>query len=823
MSVAHLRLAVPTALLVIAAATATAQHPTAQQVQQALATRPGLSSLVRSKIGASGLSGDQIRARLSAAGYPSTLLDAYLPGSDTTQTPEAGGDVLAAVRALGLADANELETAQNAGAATAQLAPQAPARTTQVAAQNPIFGLDVFRRSTSQFEPDLAGPVDASYKVGPRDVLALILTGGVETSYTLEVTREGFIVVPQVGQVYVANLTLGQIEDVLYNRLKAVYSGIGRGSAGSTHYYVTVAKLRTNQVFVIGDVTAPGSYQVSSAGTMLTALYAAGGPNDNGTLRDVQLKRDGKIVDHLDIYDYLIGGNSAGDARLETGDVVFVPVHSARVKISGEVIRPATYELGRAETLRDLIQMAGGFTATAGRRRVLVHRIVPATERSGEGGRDRTVLDISSDQFASGYGPALPLEDGDEVEVFGIAARVRNHITVDGAVWTPGSQGYVAGMTLSDALKRAGGVKPDVKDVLISRLQSDQTRAELRTSFVDSLGTPANDLALQEDDSLVVFGQRDFRPNRYVAITGAVRDGGKFPWREGLTVRDLVHMAKGLDDGAYLVRAQVARLPEERSSGQLAKTISVPLDSTYLLERGLDGKYYGPPGIAATTSQAPDFVLQPYDNVLILRQPNWQLERTITVQGEVKFPGDYTLESKSERISDVIRQAGGLNPRAYPGAAVFIRPTDGLGRIGVNLSEALTKPDSRDDFVLLPGDTLLIPEYRPTVKVEGAVNSPITLAYVPGWTLTDYVNGAGGATYNGDKDRAFVRQPNGMVEPYRTRFLLLPNHDPRPEAGATVVVPTKDPNDKKDWLAFAGSVAQIAISTAGILAIVLKN
>lgn len=802
------------------ASPASAQQPTQAQVEQAMATRPGAGSMIRQRIQSSGMTPDQIRQRLKSAGYSESLLDQYL-GAATADagTTEPGESVLQAVTALGIVDRQEAASLQSGASATAPVMAAGP---TPAKVPSRIFGLGVFRGSTSQFQPDIAGPVDASYKVGPRDVLALIITGGVETSYSLEVTREGFVVIPQVGQVFVANLTLDQVSEVLYRRLRSVYSGIGREATSSTRFYVTIVRLRTNQVFVIGEALAPASYQVSSVGTMLTALYGAGGPSDIGSLRAIELRRGGAVAARLDVYDYLIRGDASADARLETGDVIFIPMHGPHVSIAGEVLRPSTYELKAGETLRDLIGMAGGFTASAGRRRVLVTRVLPPAERDSAGGRDRTVLDITSDEFATGMGPALPLVDGDRVQVFEVADRVRNRIVVNGTVWTPGPQGFEPGMLLSDALQRAGGVRPEVKDALISRLQSDQTRLILRAAFSDTLGTLVQDILLQEDDDIRVFGTVDFRPDRYVAINGAVVRDGRHEWREGMTLRDLVHLAGGLEDGAYLIHAEVARLPETRMPGVLARTVVVPLDSTYLLERGLDGKYLGPPGIAAPNVPAPDFLLAPYDNVLILRQPEWLLERRVTIGGEVRFPGTYALLTKEDRVSSLIRRAGGLLPTAYPEAAVFTRASRGIGRVGFDLRSVLRQQGARDDLVLEPGDALVIPRFIPTVLVSGAVHSPIAVAHVPGKRLKYYVEAAGGDTYLADFDRAFVRQPSGIVEPYKNWIFPFPDRNPRPLAGAEVFVPSKDPDDKKDWTAIAGSVAQIITGMVAIIVVVTR-
>jgi len=795
-------------------AAAAQARPSQEQVQQALQSNPSLAATVRSRITSSGMSADQVRARLRSAGYSESLLDAYLPGAkeDASIAPDA--NVMRAVQFLGLVDRADTPVeapAVSPGLAAVALAEEAP--------KSRIHGLDVFRRATSQFEPDLAGPVDATYKLGPRDMLAVILTGGVENSYTLEVTREGFVVIPQVGQIYVSNLTLEQATDLLYRRLRNVYSGLGRGADASTKLFVTVARLRANQVFVIGDVMRPGSYQVSSAGTMLTALYSAGGPNDNGNLRTIQLRRGDKVVSTLDLYAYLDRGESTSDLRLETGDVLFVPVHGPRVEIRGQVTRPAIYEMAPGETLDALIQLAGGFQANANQSRVLVRRILPPEQRK-EIGRDQTVLDVGAEAFSANSRSAFRLEDGDVVDVFPVASKVRNRITVGGAVWTPGNQGFTPGMTLSDAIKLAGGVRSDVKNVQISRLQFDQTRRELRTAVRDTLGTPVDDISLQEDDQITVFATSDFRPDRYVAITGAVREGGRFPYREGMTLRDLLHYAGGLADGAYLDRAEIARLPENRTSGMLAQSVSVSLDSTYLLERGLDGKYVGPPGLATRANGAPEVELMPYDNVLILRQPDFVLDRTVTLTGEVRFPGNYVLQTKSERVADVIRRAGGLTPEAYPLGAVYNRAQNRIGRIGFDLERVMRDARFRDNIVMMHGDTLYVPPARSVVDVRGAVHSPIAVAYSPGKNINYYIAAAGGETYDADKNRAYVQQPNGVVEPYKKRAFLIPDRKPDPLPGSVVVVPVKDPNDKKDWTAIIGSVAQVLANTIAIVAVI---
>src|SRR6476661_2483844 len=439
LGVRHLRSPLVAAFFFLVPGLAGAQlpttKPTPEQARILLQTRPDLVQQLRERMLSSGMTPDQIRARLREEGYPENLLDAYMPGarSDSIRpTPT----VLRAIQELGIADSTELAngfTTDTLGDSIGVRRPifrrdtslmsriQSPFRPDTIRdpiardsvlrlMTNPdsgfvIFGLDVFRSSTSQFQPNLAGPVDPNYRLGPGDRLVLILTGDVEQSYSLDVTREGFVVIPQVGQVYVNNLTLGDLERLLRARLGRVYSGV---QSGSTRFSINVAKLRSNQVFVVGDVMRPGSYQVSSAGTALTALYAADGPTINGSLRTIEIRRGGRTVDTLDVYDYLIRGDASHDVRLESGDIVFVPVHGPRARVVGEVIRPATYEVRDGEGLPQLMQAAGGFTATAARQRVFIERILPATERTAAG-IDRTSIDVSSAALSTGLGPDVPI------------------------------------------------------------------------------------------------------------------------------------------------------------------------------------------------------------------------------------------------------------------------------------------------------------------------------------------------------------------------------------------------------------------------------
>jgi polysaccharide export outer membrane protein len=792
---------------------AIAQQPAPPQVEQRLQSDPELAARLRAEIARGGLTPDQVRARLRAAGYPESLLNAYL--ADTSAVPGTADrdSLLNAVSALGLLEPTVLQELR----APAVRAPAPP----QVDSLR-IFGLDVFRGSASRFEPTLAGSVGPDYRVGPGDVLAVILTGGVERAYSLDVSREGFVLIPLAGQVYVANLTLAQVQDLLFSRLRQVYSSLSRSPSGITRLYVTVARLHTNQIFVIGEVVAPGNYQISSVGTVLTALYAAGGPNNNGTLRHVEVRRGARLIGTIDFYDYLVRGDASKDIRLESGDIVFVGVQRGRVSVQGPVVRPAIYEMLPGETLADLIQNAGGFTSEAARQRIQVRRILPPGDR-GAGGRDRVVLDVTPSQFAAGT-PAFLLAPGDRVKVFSITSPERNAIVVAGDVWSPGVQGFTTGMTLSQALAKAGGVRPDVylEQVLISRLESDSTRRSMHAALRDSTGAVVQDFTLQEDDSIHVYSRTEFATQRYVAIGGAVHDGGRYPYRRGMTLRELLLAAGGPLESADLREAEVARFPAQPGRGILAQTFRVPLDSTYLFERRPDGSYVGPPGVTLAATRAPEVALLPYDNVLILRQPDWHLPGSVYIGGEVRYPGTYTLKTRSERLTDILARAGGLTDRADANGLVFFRRADSVGRIGVNLPEVLGDKRSRDNFLLVPGDSIVVENFKPYVRVIGAVNSPTSVAYVNGASLEYYVSAAGGPTENANNKRSFVRQPNGSVESQR-RVLFFPARAVVPKAGATVIVPAKDPAAKSDYASLATALTPLVATALTLITVLIRR
>jgi len=827
---------------------------TDQQLQQYV-QQPGMGAQIQQAIQQSGLTPDQIRARLRSAGYPDNLIDQYLtPKTAGQAAPAPSVQMLQAVSALGIgqfiAPSDTLGARRDSillmrgdsllldslgfqlgvdsiptkrdSLGFLRLDSLATFRLADRIHRSRVFGLDVFRNTTTQFNPMLSGPVSPDYSVGPGDELVLILTGDVELAYQLPVTRDGFIVIPQVGQIYVANLTLAQLQDLLYARLGRVYSGVKRGAAATTHFEITVSRVRVNQVYVTGEVARPGAYSVSALGTVMNALYQAGGPTERGDFRQVRITRNGQVVDTLDLYDYLLYGNTRGDIRLQQGDVVFVPPRSRRVQITGSIARPALYDLAPGQDLRELVQMAGGLLPEAYMGRAQVERVLPPDQRQ-PGGHDRTVIDVDIRAVLAKSAPPFHLDPDDGITIFRVSAPVRDRVVIRGDVWHPGAYQIDSGMTLSRLIAAAGGLKPDVyaERAQIMRLNPDSTRQLLPVSLVgippqgapgaggDSesasqwppTGHLAYDPTLQEFDEVTVFSRTEFRPLRQVAVFGSVQHPGMLAFTDSMTLRDAVMMAGGLRDDAYLLDAEISRIPEVQRGGEIAQVVSVPLDSSYVLDATA---YVRRP----TGPRTPSPRLEPYDNVFIRQVPGWELQRNVVVSGEVRFPGRYTLLTRDDRLRDVISRAGGLTPTAYVQGAQFFRAEGRAGRIGLDLGDVMKDPTFRDNFILFTGDSLYVPRYLATVSVEGGVNSPVAVAYVPRQGTGYYIDRAGGFARRADKGRTYVVQPNGAVE----------KRSATPEPGARVVVPEVPVGeDRTNWPQIVTTFGTLLASLLSIL------
>ncbi len=612
-------------------------------------------------------------------------------------------------------------------AAPTNPAPNPPAGTPPM--KLPLFGSALFDLAPATFEPATYGPVPQDYTIGAGDELVIELWGEVSSRHLYTVDRRGSILLTDAGQVNVAGETLEAAKRNIVRRLSTVYSGVKTKGNGSTHVDVSLGSLRSIRVFVIGEARRPGGYKVSSVSTMTQALYAAGGPSPIGSMRDVQLIRDNQIISHLDLYRYLLEGKREGDMVLKEGDTVFLPTAGKIVAVTGPVRRNRRYELTEGEGLRHVLRYAGGLAPEARADIAVIRRILPPEKRK-EGGLDRIDLDAPLEGYFDENAPMIELDDGDIVSVLRINSRAERYVAVTGSVVSPGRYGFERGMHLTDLIKQAKGPWRDalLDRALLVRVKDNYSRESFPVSLVAAATDSSADLPLAPMDSLVVFSRRILEPEYRVVIAGQVRNPGTYVFYEGMTLRDLVLRAGGLTEGAEATQAQVSRLdpPNGDSLDKLANVITVGLGG------GLGG------------GDADHFELQNHDNVFIRLIPGWELQRNVTVRGEVKYPGVYTLLSREERLSSVIERAGGLLDSASPEGFRLLRSQDNSGNVGLDLKNALKHPGGKNDMVMEAGDEINVPPVKMSVKVTGAVNFPTSVIYESGSSIGDYVNRAGG-------------------------------------------------------------------------------
>ena len=743
------------------------------------------------RLRASGLTRGEVRARLQQMGYDPGLADEYfdLIESQGDSIPgDASREFIEALARVGLSTPDFPDIFSDSLFADSMMIDSMRLDSLRDRPREiEVFGLEFFRQGGGDaFDPTATGPVDPGYRLGPGDELVLVLTGDVEAAYDLSVSREGLLFVPDVGQVSVNGLTLAELHQVLYTRLGRVYSGISPGPEATTRFSVSIGRLRTNQVFLTGEVYAPGAYQVSAAGTAFNALYRAGGPTEYGSFRNVTVARAGGGSDVVDLYDYLIYGDGRSDVRIEHNDRVFVPPAGPQVRLEGSVKRPAIYEVKDTEGLRAVLAFAGGLGADAVATRILIDRILPPAER--QPGVVRVLRDVDLTQLYQTE-DEVPLQDGDVVTVFAVPADVRNRVWVTGEVRQPGKYEWAPGTTLDQVLARADGVTERAYDprIHIYRLnEQNNTRNLVRAALNGPNG--AATVPLIDGDSVVVLSRESLTNPQTVRIEGYVKEPGEYALATEMTLKDLILAARGFEQGAYVLEAEVSRAPNplERTD-TTARIVRIPLDApAAVFEDGLDGAQ-----IPIWAPETDEFVLRNGDRVFVRKAPGYDDPRQVTVTGQVLLPGRYVLETREERFDDLIRRSGGLTSQAYPGGIHVVRQ----GRIvAADLDRALASPTDRANILLESGDSIHVPAFDPTVVVTGAVNFDARVLHRPGEGLSYYINQAGGYTDAADKGRVTVRYPNGERSGVG-RFLIFPR-TPGIEPGSEIFVPTEPASER---------------------------
>jgi protein involved in polysaccharide export with SLBB domain len=785
-------------LLILIALPRTSPAQTSSQVQRKLEQTGHTKPEVQDRIRASGLTPDQVRQALQERGLSPGSLDQYMPGGTsgkptqpaTSQPPSDALTTPVEQPKDGVSPRPEL-LPENLPAFTKEIAKRVPA-----AALVLPFGYEIFHYTPTTFEPLAAGPVDPDYPIGPGDEVVIQVWGDNEFTHGATVTREATITVPDIGQVVLNGLTLTQAKRLITDRLATVYSGI-KARRPTTFVDVTLGKLRTIQVFILGDVVRPGGYTISSVSTVLNALYNAGGPTPGGSMRDVRIIRHDSIYQRVDLYGYILTGSKAEDVRLQSGDVVFVPPIGKSVAITGEVHRPAIYELRPNERFHDLLRLSGGVRSTALLDRTQIDRIVPFSERDSLAGQDRVALDFPLKNILANPANDPELVDRDIVQVFRIGDVRKNTVAIIGdVVGHPGTYQIHNGMTVSELVNEAGGL---ASDAYLERATLVRTHANLSRSIQSfHLGRalekdPVQDLLLEELDEVRIASLWDVRDRHTVSITGSVRKPGTYEYLDKMTLMDLIFQAGGLKESASKLEAEIARVDSSTMATlKAAKIFHEPISSDYEV-RGADSS----------------ILLQQWDQISVREIPDWELQRNVVITGEVKYPGTYALRSRNERLSSLVTRAGGLKPAAYPRAATFSRKKDDVGRMAVNVEAAVLRRDHGQDLVLEDGDAIEIPSEPKSVKVIGEVGFPASVLYARGKSLSYYIEQAGGFTERSDRRRVQVVEANGMVKPARGLWT-----DRQPDPGALILVPLKPAGEKSEALKDLASIVGILSGAA---------
>jgi len=679
-----------------------------------------------------------------------------------------------------------------------------PEEQEKIALRQKIFGYSIFANKKLDPIPNLDIATPTNYIVGPGDELKIYIFNYAESTYNVIVTKDGFISIPRVGNVYVSGRSIEEIRKILIDKFSKFTPGlIGTGGeTARTKLTVSLGEVRSVRVFVTGEVINPGTYELPSLASAFNALYQAGGPNEIGSFRDVRVVRNGKVVSRMDIYDYLVNGKIDGDIRVQDNDNIIVGYYLKRAEITGMIKRPGIYEIKPEEKLMDVIRYSGGFNDKAYRARLKIQRITS---------KERKILDVSEENYDS-----FELTTGDSIHVETVLDRFENIITIQGAVMRPGDFSLDNSPTLKKLIENAQGLREDafVGRISVLRTREDLTIQNISLNYSDIINNVIPDLVLTRLDQVIVPSKFDMAESAYVSVEGEVNNikfnvnDGKFPYTIDMTLEDLLVQAGGLKESAYNSEVEVIR----RKRNSIAGAANAQISEVFKFNVNRD---------LSMNSKESNFVLMPFDQITVRKSPNYVEQQTIFLEGEVLIPGPYTIINKNDKISDIIKRAGGLTELSYPEGATLLRrtlvrnleqPTDFeqveqsetsikkgaiIGdvpnvkeeSIGIKLKNILKSPGSFEDLIVQEGDIIRIPKRLETVQVTGSVLYPTTVKYGKGMSFTDYISQSGGFTVQSLKKSSYVKYPNGNVD--RTRRFLFFNVYPKVEPGSEIYVPLR--------------------------------
>ena len=643
-----------------------------------------------------------------------------------------------------------------------------------------LFGYNFFNNSKITFQPNVNIAVPKNYQIGPGDEIMIDLWGASEITYTAIVSKTGSIKINGVGFIYINGFTLEAATKKIISRLKRKHAGIGasKNSYERINTNVTVSKIRTVQVNIIGEVKVPGTYSINSLSTVLNALYVAGGPTKLGTFRDIKLIRNNKTIASLDIYEYLLNGTQNANLKLQDQDVLLVGPYQNLITVEGAVKRPGIYELNTSQTLADLINYFGGFTSNSYTDLLVLERF---------DGIQKEVKEVNLKNASS-----FLLQSGDRILVQEVLDLYKNKVSIEGEVYRPGNFELTENMTLKELLLKAEGVTPEafLNRANIIRSTDNTNQENIPFSVTDILNDIVN-IPLLKNDKIIILNKKNLRENRTVTITGAVNKPQTFEYIDNMQIEDIISRAGGLKEGANPDLISVARRLKDGNFKTLSQLFSV--SSTKNLEINNGNPFY----------------IKPFDIIDVRYIKGYESQKSVKIEGQVNYAGNYILQNKEEKLSSLIERAGGLNEFADIDGAKFYRNNN---LVSIDLQQILNKTNSKNDIILQEGDRLVIPEKEETVEVTGNVILPSLVKHQNSKNLKYYIANAGGFKERSRKSNIYVRYANGQVKT-TTNFLFFKFY-PKVKPGSVIVVPEKAEREKmstQEVLGITSSIATLAL------------
>ena len=677
-----------------------------------------------------------------------------------------------------------------------------------------LFGYDFFKNPSISFTPNLNLATPTNYQLGPGDELLIDIWGASENNYRKKVTKEGAIRIEGIGPIYVSGLSIEKATTKIISYLKKIYNGIGAANNSYNKVYaeVSLAGVRTVQVSMIGEVKVPGSYSLNALSTVLNALYAAGGPTENGSFRNIKVIRGGKEFSQFDIYQYLLKGSQKGNIFLQDQDIIYVETYRSKIEVTGEVKRSGIYELKQDENIQDLITYFSGFTSSAYKERLLIERV---------NGKEKVVSEVLLEQQKD-----FAMQDGDKLIVGKINDRYSNKVSIEGAVYRPGNYELTKDLTVSGLLGKASGIKENafLERGLIYR-EINEVEQEVVSFSVKEILENKAEITLQREDRVYIFDKTTLKEAANVSINGAINAPQSIPFVENMTVEDFVAISGGYKDGADTSVIDVFRRLNDGNFETISQDIRYAGSST--LENKNERLY-----------------LQPFDIVSVRYEKGYSIQIKVSLKGEVSYPGEYAITTKDERISDLIDKAGGLSPYAYIQGATLYRKKSDIEKklqdelletisendslveidnqesfkIGINLAEILKEggKGSSYDLILEKGDELFIPSQRQTVEIQGEVLLPSMVRFEKSKTLKSYIDKSGGYSEFAKSDDVYVIYANGDIK--ATKSFLFFKKYPKLEPGAVILVPKKSEKTRMSIQEILGIT-----TTLGTLALLINS